>query len=172
VTDAASGFRVSEAPSRDVGRGLVRLDPEDIALLGLQVGDTVAIAGKRTTVARVMPAHAAQRRQKLIQMDGLVRVNAGAGLDEQVALSPAAVSLARSVTLKEIGGRARPAEGATLARLLDGIPMVNGDRVRAILGGMQAREFTVEAADPAGSVIIGPGTAVRWRGRAFQRRDL
>jgi len=161
VTDAASGFRVSEAPSRDVGRGLVRLDPEDIALLGLQVGDTVAIAGKRTTVARVMPAHAAQRRQKLIQMDGLVRVNAGAGLDEQVALSPAAVSLARSVTLKEIGGRARPAEGATLARLLDGIPMVNGDRVRAILGGMQAREFTVEAADPAGSVIIGPGTAVR-----------
>jgi transitional endoplasmic reticulum ATPase len=158
---SAPGFRVSEAPSRDVGRGLIRLDPEDIAQLGVQVGDILAISGKRTTVARVMPAHAAQRGQKLIQMDGLVRANAAAGLDEQVTLSPVAVSPARSLTLKEVGGRPRATEGATLARLLDGIPMLVGDRVRAILVGTQAREVTVEATDPAGPVIVVAATAVR-----------
>jgi transitional endoplasmic reticulum ATPase len=158
---SAPGFRVSEAPSRDVGRGLIRLDPEDIAHLGVQVGDILAISGKRTTVARVMPAHAAQRGQKLIQMDGLMRANAAAGLDEQVTLTPETVSPARSLTLKEIGGRLRAAEGATLVRLLDGIPMLVGDRVRAILVGTQAREFTVEATDPAGPVIVVATTAVR-----------
>jgi len=164
MTGDSSSFRVSEAPSRDVGRGLVRLDPKDIALLGVQVGDLVTISGKRTTVARVMPAHTDQRRQKLIQMDGLLRVNAGAGLDEEVALRPATASPARSVTLKELGGRPRPNEGAALARLLDGIPMGRGDHVRAILMGTQAREFTIEATDPSGAVIIGSGTAVRCMG--------
>ena len=70
-------FRVCEAPPRDVGRGLVRLDPEDLAHLGVQVGDLVAITGNRTTAARAMPAHAAQRGQKLIQMDGLLRNQCG-----------------------------------------------------------------------------------------------
>ena len=41
------------------------------------IGDIVEITGKRTTVARVMPAYAAQRGQGLIQIDGIVRANAG-----------------------------------------------------------------------------------------------
>ena len=40
-------FRVAEAPSRDVGRGLVRLDPADMAALGVETGDVVAISGKQ-----------------------------------------------------------------------------------------------------------------------------
>ena len=128
-------FRVCEAPPRDVGRGLIRLDPEDIALLGMQVGDIVAISGKRTTAARVMPAHTAQRRQKLIQMDGLARVNAGAGIDETVTLTAVTVPAARAITLKEVGNRPRPTDTATLIRLFDGIPMTAGDRGRAVLIG-------------------------------------
>lgn len=161
-------FRVCEAPPRDVGRGLIRLDPEDIALLGMQVGDIVAISGKRTTAARVMPAHTAQRRQKLIQMDGLARVNAGAGIDETVTLTAVTVPAARAITLKEVGNRPRPTDTATLIRLFDGIPMTAGDRVRAVLIGTQAREFTVEATDPAGPVIVGSATAIRCIGGAEQ----
>ncbi|TCT02268.1 CDC48 family AAA ATPase [Aquabacter spiritensis] len=160
--DAAPfSFRVCEAPTRDVGRGLIRLDPEDMARLGVEVGDVVSIAGRRSTVARVMPAHMGMRKQSLVQMDGLARVNAGASLDEQVVLSPAAVARARSVTLNQVGGRARAPEPRMLARLLDGIPLLAGDRVRAALVGAQTREFTVESTDPLGPVMIGPETKLR-----------
>jgi transitional endoplasmic reticulum ATPase len=115
-----------------------------------------------------MLAHAAQRQQTLIQMDGLVRVNAGAGIDETVTLRPVAVSRARRVDLKEVGSRPRPTETGALARLLDGIPMTVGDRVRAVLIGTQAREFTIEATDPVGPVILGSATVVRCVGGTEQ----
>lgn len=158
---APASFRVCEAPTRDVGRGLIRLDPDDMARLGVEVGDVVSILGRRTTVARVMPAHAGMRRQSLVQMDGLARVNAGASLDEQVTLHPATVAKARAVTLAQVGASARSPDTRTLRRLLDGIPMLAGDRVRAALVGAQTREFTVESSDPPGPVMIGPETQLR-----------
>ncbi|BBK41306.1 ATPase AAA [Allostella vacuolata] len=154
-------FRVCEAPTRDVGRGLIRLDPEDMTRLGVEVGDVVSILGRRATVARVMPAHMDMRRQSLVQMDGLARVNAGASLDERVVLSPAAVTRARAVTLNPVGGRVQAPEPRLLARLLDGIPLLAGDRVRTALVGAQIREFTVESTDPLGPVMIGPDTRIR-----------
>lgn len=158
---APASFRVCEAPTRDVGRGLIRLDPDDMGRLGVEVGDVVSILGRRTTVARVMPAHAGMRRQSLVQMDGLARVNAGASLDEQVTLHPATVAKARAVTLAQVGASARSPDTRTLRRLLDGIPMLAGDRVRAALVGAQTREFTVESSDPPGPVMIGPETQLR-----------
>ena len=57
-------LRVAEAPPKDVGRGLVRLDPQDLDRLGVGIGDVVEITGKRPTVARAMPAYAAQREDR------------------------------------------------------------------------------------------------------------
>ena len=48
-------LRVSEALTRDVGRGLVRLDPQDMSALGVQTGETVRVIGKRGTVAKALP---------------------------------------------------------------------------------------------------------------------
>lgn len=154
-------FRVCEAPTRDVGRGLVRLDPEDMRRIGIEIGDVVSIVGRRSTVARVMPAHAGMRRQNLIQMDGLCRLNAGASLDEQVMLRRTAVVQARSVTLMQVGASGRAPDARTLARFLDGIPMLAGDRVRTRLVGAQSREFTVESSDPPGPVMITAETQLR-----------
>ena len=168
MTGSRLALIVAEAASRDVGRGMVRVDPADITALGLAVGDLVAITGKRTTLARIMPAHPDQRGQSRIAMDGLVRSNAGAGLDEEVALRPGAASPARSVTLKEIGARPTPADGVLLARLLDGIPMQVGDRVRAVLMGTQVREFSVEQTDPEGGVLISAHTRIRAQGGSEQ----
>ena len=54
---ASATYRVAEALPKDVGRGLARLDPKDMAELGVAIGDVVEIVAKQTTVARVMPAH-------------------------------------------------------------------------------------------------------------------
>ncbi len=50
-------LKVTEALPKDLGRGLARLDPADMLRLGLEVGDIVELAGKRTTVGKAMPAY-------------------------------------------------------------------------------------------------------------------
>jgi len=160
-------LRVAEALSKDVGRGLVRLDPQDLERLGVEIGDIAEIAGKRATVARAMPAYAAQRGQDLIQMDGILRANAGAGLDERVTVRRVEAQPARVVVLSPIEGlRTAPAADQVryLARLLDGIPVIADDQVRVDLFGTRAQTFTVAKTTPAGPVLIGPSTTIRLTG--------
>lgn len=153
-------LRVSEAPAGDIGRGLIRLDPEDMKRLGVEIGDAVSIVGRRTTVARVVPAHAGMRKQTLVQMDGLVRLNAGASLDETVTLQHTPLGRARALTLSQVGAPGRPQGARSVLRHLDGIPFVVGDRIRAGVAGGQMREFIVESVDPAGPVAVGPDTSI------------
>ena len=175
TSDSQTFFlKVAEAQPKDVGRGLVRLDPQDLERLGVEIGDVVEIAGKRATVARAMPAYAAQRGQELIQMDGILRANAGAGLDERVAVHRVEVQPARAAVLAPVEGmRAASGTGQAryLARLLDGIPVVANDRVRVDLFGTRAQTFTVVETTPAGPVLIGPATAIRLTGEKDGRRE-
>lgn len=156
-------LRVAEAITRDVGRGLARLDPLDMEKIGAGVGDVVAIVGQRATVARVMPTYADQRGQGLVQIDGILRANAGAGLDEPVSVRRVEVQPATAITLAPIEALrpAGPAQARYLARLLDRIPVVAGDRVRVNLFGSRAQAFTVQETQPAGPVLIGISTIVR-----------
>lgn len=170
--EQSRSLRVAEALPKDVGRGLVRLDPEDLARLGVEIGDVVEVAGKRATVARAMPAYAEQRSQALIQMDGILRANAGAGLDERVTVRRAEVQPARSVVLAPVESlRTTPGSGQTryLARLLDGIPVMPGDRVRVNLFGTRAHTFNVVETSPTGPVLISPTTTIRLAGEGVAR---
>jgi transitional endoplasmic reticulum ATPase len=173
-------LRVAETLPKDAGRGLARMDPQDLERLGVGIGDVVEISGKRPTVARTMPAYAEQRGQSLIQMDGILRANAGAGLDERVTVRRVEVQPARAVVLASDLSRLprrpsspRPggevAQARYLARLLDGIPVVPGDQVRVNLFGASAQNFTVVETTPAGPVLIGPGTAIRLTGEGVVR---
>ena len=173
TTDSQTlSLKVAEALPKDAGRGLVRMDPLDLERLGVQIGDVVEVAGKRPTVARAMPAYADQRGQALVQMDGILRANAGAGLDERVMVRCVEAQPARTVALSPLEGmRATPSQAQTryLARLLDGIPVMPGDRVRVDLFGTRAQTFTVTEASPAGPLVIGQNTTIRLAGKGAER---
>jgi len=91
-------LRVAEAPAKDVGRGLIRVDPQAIARLGASIGDVARISGARATLGRLMPTYTEQRGQGLAQMDGIMRANAGVALGERVRVEPVAVAPARRLT--------------------------------------------------------------------------
>ena len=162
-------LRVAEALPKDAGRGLARLDPQDLERLGVQIGEVVEIAGKRRTVARAMPAYAAQRDQALIQMDGILRANAGAGLDERVVVRKTHAPAGQALLLAALDGSRstlRGEQGRYLARQLDGIPVSPGDRVRVNLFGARAQHFTAVETSPSGPIVVGPRTVVRIQGGA------
>lgn len=166
-------LRVVEALQKDVGRGVARIDPHDIERIGVAVGDVVRITGRRATVARAIPAYVDQRGQALVQVDGIVRANAGAGLDDSVTVQRAEVQPARSIVLapsEPLGVTPGPGHAAYLARLLSGIPVVTGDQVRANLLSARTQTFTVMETAPAGPVLIGAATAVRLAVKEAERR--
>src|SRR3989338_9237053 len=90
-------LRVTEALPKDVGRGVARIDPEEIEKLGLSVGDIVVLQGKRETGAKLLPAFSDQRGKGLIQIDGILRANAKVGIDEKLKVTAVTAQPAQSV---------------------------------------------------------------------------
>ena len=156
-------LKVAEALGKDVGRGLARMDPVDMEKLGIQVGEAIEIKGKRRTAAKAMPAFRDARGQGLIQIDGIIRANAGVGLDEKVEVRAVTCQSATHVTLTPVGGSSflnRNKDLAYVSRLLEGLPLVIGDRVRAILVGSRSQDFTVTSTTPGDVVILQPTTLI------------
>jgi transitional endoplasmic reticulum ATPase len=159
MTDAPTlKLRVTEALTKDVGRALVRIDPDDLARLQVNIGDLVEITGKRKTVGKVMPSYKEQRGQARIQMDGLTRENAGVALDESVSIRRITAPPAGRVVIAPITITPADRDLKYIGSRLDGLPVVDGDRIRAILFGTRSADFKVENTTPAGPVVINPTT--------------
>lgn len=157
-------LRVAESMPKDVGRGIARMDPEDLRALGAEVGQVLEIQGKRQTVAKAMPAYAEARGKAIIQIDGLTRANAQVGLDERVQVRKLSANPAVKLVLSPLSPmRAvqQEPDSRYLGRLLEGLPVVVGDRIRATRFGTAAQEFTVLETVPPGAVIVQPATVLR-----------
>jgi transitional endoplasmic reticulum ATPase len=151
-------LKVTEALSKDVGRGIARLGPEDLDKLQVAIGDPVEVTGKRGTVCKVMPAHKELRGQSRIQIDGLVRENAGVGLDEFVQVRKTSCRPAERVVLAPANVQPSGRDLDYIGSLLDGLPVQEGSRIRATLFGSRWVDFRVENTTPKGPVWINPTT--------------
>ncbi|TAK29831.1 MAG: AAA family ATPase [Chloroflexota bacterium] len=166
-------LRVAEALSKDVGRGIARLDPSDMERLGAGIGDIVELTGERRTVVRLMPAYAAERGRNLIQIDGIVRQNAQTGLDERVYVRKVTHEAARSITLSASGSSQTALRGQDsryIGRLLDGVPLLAGDRVRVNLFGTRPLEFVVCETSPKDVVLVNSSTRILIEGESAPAR--
>ena len=170
----AISLRVAEALSKDVGRGVGRIDPADMERLGAQVGDVILVSGQRKTAVRVMPAYAEQRGKGLLQVDGIVRENAQVGLDEKAIVERTEGKAAQAIVLSALGdGGAPRTEKDTryLGRLLEGLVVLAGDRVRVTLFGSRFQDFSVVETAPKGVVLLHPSTTIKIREeKAAERR--
>jgi len=164
-------LRVTEAQAKDVGRGIARLDPRDIERLGATISDIVELRGGRATAVKLMPAYRADRGKGIVQIDGIVRQNAQVGLGEKVRLRKVGYHTARSVTLEPLTATRtlpRGSDSRYVSRLLEGLVLAPGDRVRVNLFGTRAVDLNVADCAPTGVVIVGRNTAVRIKGDGAQ----
>ena len=152
-------LKIIEANSKDTGRGIIRLDPGDFKKIGAEVGDVVKVKGKRVTAAKVMPAYMEDRDKDLVRLDGITRDNAQAGLGEKVVIEKTSCEPARKISVTPLT-QASSFDSKYIGTLLEGIPLVNGDIVRAKLFGAKTRDFKITATKPEGIVIIKPDTVI------------
>ena len=162
-------LRVTEAQTKDASRGIARLDPADMERIGATIGDVISIQGDKKTVAKAMPAYMADRGKGIIQIDGITRDNAGAGLDVTVTVQRVDAQAARVVTLKPLaGGRNHKGNGHAqyIGRLLEGRAVVVGDRARVDLVGTGARDYRVTGVTPPGIALVGANSRIQLQDEA------
>ena len=169
----ATTLRTTEAQPKDVGRGLARIDPQDMAQLGVEVGDIIHITGKRSTVAKVMPNYPEDRGKGVIRIDGLVRDNALSGLGEKVTVEKISYKPCQKIILSPITYlRAVPKDLRYLGSLLDGLAAVEGDRVMANLIGTKRQDFKVNSTSPSGAVVLHPKTVIEIESRGVEKKAV
>jgi len=162
-------LKVKEALPKDVGRGIARLDPDEMKTLGLDVGDIIAIEGKRKTPAKAMPCYSEERGKHIIQIDGLCRKNAQIGLDEKIRVCKTDANPAGKITLKALslaGNAQREKDTQYLGSLLTGLAVSSGDTVRASLFGSGYCDFMVSDTTPDGVVVITTTTLIKIESQA------
>lgn len=161
--DEGIELRAMEALQKDIGRGIVRIDPDEMARIGVKSGDVVRIAGTKESVARIMPTFPGERGRKAAQIDGLIRGNAGVGLGEKLRLQRTAWKPASRLELvpsgtPRLGASGR--QGRLVGRLLEGLALVEGDLVRATSIGSRSQDFTVLRTVPKGAVVMQSSTEI------------
>ena len=153
-------LRVAEARVEDIAHAIARMSAADLGKVGVRAGDIVQITGRTSAVARADRADPA--RDGFVQIDGTLRSNCGAGLEEPVTVAPIESAQAVAVRLAPLWVGAAPAIIAPerlLADLVD-VPVITGSAVR-VPTFAKAVNFQVVRTIPSGAVVITPRTDIR-----------
>jgi transitional endoplasmic reticulum ATPase len=162
-------LKVRESLGKDVGRCLARMDPQDMIKYGVSEGQIVEIEGisssgsKRRTPVRILSCDSEERGKQIIQIDGVTRDNAGVSIDDKVSVHKIEHHFAGSITLRPLTTMAlleKERDARYIGSLLEGMPVMTGDRVRLVLFGTRVVDFRVTDTTPDGTVIVSSATAV------------
>jgi transitional endoplasmic reticulum ATPase len=121
-------LKALESYTRDVGRGIARIDYDVMDSLGMSTGDVVEVRGKRRTVAKCLPLYPSDEGKGIIRVDGLVRNNAGIAIGDTVIVKKIKAVSAQKVMVAPLEP-IPPIDERYLADALESIPVVKGDNV-------------------------------------------
>jgi transitional endoplasmic reticulum ATPase len=153
-------LRVAEAQSRDVGRGIARIDPKVSSEIGLSAGDVVEIHGKKKTVAIYWPGYQEDTGKGLIRIDGYTRNNAGAGIDEKVDVKKVEAKEAKKITIAPTEPLRITGGEEYLKRILENRVISRGDIIPLGIMGRRINLMVTGFQPPAAAVMVVPSTQV------------
>lgn len=145
-------LKILESYTRDVGRGVVRVDYATMDELGIVTGDYVEVEGKKKTPAKILPLYPSDEDKGIIRADGLVRNNCGSDVGNLVKIKKIKVEILEEYTvipLQEIPD----IDEKYLSDALEAVCIHVGDNVIVpYFGGRLS--FKVLLTKPEGYVVI------------------
>ncbi len=145
-------LKVLEAYTRDVGRGVARLDYDATDALEASTGDVIEVKGKRRTVAKCLPLYPSDEGRGMIRIDGVIRNNAGVAIGDMVVIKKVNAPPAEKVLVAPADA-VPPIDERYLADALDGIPVTKGDNVMVPYFGGRLT-FQVTGLTPAAEAVL------------------
>ena len=150
--DATLSLKVLEAYTRDVGRGVARIDYDSMDSLSASTGDVIEIRGKRRTVAKCLPLYPSDEGKGIIRIDGLVRNNAGVAIGDTVVVRKIKAVPAEKVIVAPLEA-IPPIDERYLADALESVPLIKGDNVMVPYFGGRLT-FQVIGVTPAADAVL------------------
>ena len=159
---------VKPLKQKDAGRGLAAVDRAAMAEMGLENGDYVVVEGEGRAVARVWPGYPEDQSQGVVRIDGQLRQETGAGIDDSVDVEKADVNPATSVTVALPQNlRVRGNVGPMIRSNLSGQAVTEGQTVPVSFGlgplsSMSGQKIPLKVAstEPSGTVVVTDSTEV------------
>jgi transitional endoplasmic reticulum ATPase len=161
-------LRVQEAFPQDLGLGRARINNATKKELELEIGDIIAIEGKRTTAARVFRTQLEDEGKDIIRLDSITRNNISVSIDERVTISKAEAKPADDIILTPVlksGHKIKFEEGLSnfVLRVLNKHPIVEDNIIVVpgitLMGGYLP--FKVIKTKPSGIVYITDKTNIQ-----------
>jgi transitional endoplasmic reticulum ATPase len=121
-------LKVLEAYTRDVGRGVARIDYDAMDALDASTGDIIEIKGKRKTVAKCLPLYPSDEGRGVIRIDGLIRNNSGVAIGDTVTIKKIRAPSAEKVVVAPLEA-IPPIDERYLADALESTPVTKGDNI-------------------------------------------
>jgi transitional endoplasmic reticulum ATPase len=145
-------LKVLEAYTRDVGRGVARIDYDSMDTLNASTGDVIELKGKRRTVAKCLPLYPSDEGKGIIRIDGLGRNNSGIAIGDAISVKKIKAVPAEKVIVAPLEA-IPPIDERYLADALESVPLIKGDNVMVPYFGGRLT-FQVIGVTPAADAVL------------------
>ena len=145
-------LKVLEAYTRDVGRGVARIDYDSMDNLGASTGDVIEIKGKRRTVAKCLPLYPSDEGKGIIRIDGLGRNNSGIAIGDAISVKKIKAVQAEKIIVAPLEA-IPPIDERYLADALESVPLIKGDNVMVPYFGGRLT-FQIIGVTPATDAVL------------------
>ena len=152
MSQNALSLKVLEAYTRDVGRGVARIDYDSMDTLNASTGDVIEIKGKRRTVAKCLPLYTSDEGKGIIRIDGLGRNNSGIAIGDTISVRKIKAVAAEKVVVAPLEA-IPPIDERYLADALESVPLIKGDNVMVPYFGGRLT-FQVIGVTPAADAVL------------------
>ncbi len=152
MSQNALSLKVLEAYTRDVGRGVSRIDYDSMDTLNASTGDVIEIKGKRRTVAKCLPLYPSDEGKGIIRIDGLGRNNSGIAIGDTISVRKIKAVAAEKVVVAPLEA-IPPIDERYLADALESVPLIKGDNVMVPYFGGRLT-FQVIGVTPAADAVL------------------
>ena len=152
MSQNALSLKVLEAYTRDVGRGVARIDYDSMDTLNASTGDVIEIKGKRRTVAKCLPLYPSDEGKGIIRIDGLGRNNSGIAIGDTITVRKIKAVGAEKVVVAPLEA-IPPIDERYLADALESVPLIKGDNVMVPYFGGRLT-FQVIGVTPAADAVL------------------
>ena len=153
-------LKVAEAEQRDIGRKIVRLDPDAAQRLNVMTGDALELSSfGKNAVLLSWPGRDTDRGTGLVRIDGYTRNKLDVGIGDPIEVKKVESKDAKSITLAPTEPLRIIGAEQYLAESLNGQLMSKGDIIPLNVMG-QRIDLVVISTDPTGPIIINDATKV------------
>ena len=128
VTDPSS-LKVVEGFTKDILKGIVRIDYDIMDVLNVSTGDVIEIIGKRRTVAKCLPQYPSDEGKGIIRIDALIRNNLVVEIGDTVSFRKIKAVDAETVELAPFEIKSKTIDETFLQNALEYIPVIQGDNI-------------------------------------------